>query len=855
MMRVNRAFRLWALILAFAFMFSPAAWAQGPQDLYIKHVNFSTSDGHVVNADFVQAGKNTAMMNALQEGYKAALCDSQSTIVFQDQMGFIYDWGANINSMSPKTWDQFRADMAADPLKTTAAYVRFDRRLQADGYLAVAAYPLEHGTIMVGEKERSYEYYVPSSYKPSESVPLVLSFHGYQSNGEGQCNLTGLDLLAEKYGFIAVFPNGVPIPEGGGLGDLAERPDLMSGHQGMWVGDDGDLQFVSDLIDEFISEYSIDSTRVYATGMSNGSMFSHTLAVMLSDKITGIVGATGPLTAPLVNAAPKRPITVIHCQGTADPVVPYDGVPELGGLSAEQTVAQWVYWNQTSTQPEIIDYPQVVPDQEDPTSITKYVYADGIDDTKVIFYKVEGGGHTWPGGPQYLPIPFIGLSSQQISLSEEVWQDLEPGSVAVPEPEINPIIFVHGYAGSASQFASQAMRFASNGYPHDRLFAYEYDTGKFTTGQTPSDQVLIEVWAGLDQLIADVKQKTKADKVNIIAHSLGTIVSQLYLDYSPERAANVDRYINIDGMPADSLPGGVPTLAIWAEIGRGGQVGGGGTNVTIPNQTHVEVATSAESFEEMYKFLTGKNPVTSNIWPEPEDKVELAGRAVVFPDNTGPGDARLEIWEIDGATGYRTGDQPAATYQLGSDGAWGPFAGKKGQHYEFVLIRSDDINLYEYFYSEPPLRSDYFLRLPTSAVPGVGLAAAMDSSDSHVNLIVGRDKEFWGDQPGYNDILEINGTDVVSAATHPIANRVNYNYVYDKGSDGIDNLGVIDEFFFSIPFFTGVDLFIPGADPPDGTTSIVLTSRSGDKQQVINIPNRASSSVGRIYVQFRDYVQ
>ena len=130
----------------------------------------------------------------------------------------------------------------------------------------------------------------------------------------------------------------------------------------------------------------------------------------------------------------------------------------------------------------------------------------------------------------------------------------------------------------------------------------------------------------------------------------------------------------------------------------------------------------------------------------------------------------------------------------------------------------------------------------------------MDSSDSHVNLIVGRDKEFWGDQPGYNDILEINGTDVVSAATHPIANRVNYNYVYDKGSDGIDNLGVIDEFFFSIPFFTGVDLFIPGADPPDGTTSIVLTSRSGDKQQVINIPNRASSSVGRIYVQFRDYV-
>ncbi len=596
--RINRAYRIWALIMVFVFMFGPAAWAQGPQDLFIKHVTYSTSDGHVVNADYLQAIGNAAMMNALQEGYKAALFDSQSISVFQDQMGFIYDWGANINSMSPKTWDQFRADMAADPLKTTAAYVKFDRKLQTDGSLAVAAYPLKHGTIMVGEKERSYEYYVPSSYKPSESVPLVLSFHGYQSNGEGQCNLTGLDLLAEKYGFIAVFPNGVPIPEGGQLGSLKERPDLMPGYQGMWVGDAGDLAFVTALIDKFKDEYNIDSNRVYATGMSNGSMFSHALAVMLSDKITGIVGATGPLTASLADLTPKRPITVIHCQGTDDPVVPYDGVPGSGYLSAEQTVAKWVYWNQTSTQPKIIQYPNVVPD--DPTSITKYVYDNGINDTKVIFYKVEGGGHIWPGGPQYLPIPFIGVSSQQISLSEEVWKDLEPDSVAVPEPEINPIIFVHGYVGSASQFASQAMRFASNGYPVDRLFAYEYDTGRILTEdqQNLNWQVVYEVWDGLDRFIADVKQKTKADKVNIIAHSLGTIVSQLYLESLPVRAANVDRYINIDGMPYDRLPGGVPTLAIWAEIGRGGQVIGG-TNVTIPNQTHVEVATSAESFVEM----------------------------------------------------------------------------------------------------------------------------------------------------------------------------------------------------------------------------------------------------------------
>lgn len=855
MMRVNRAFRLWALILVFAFMFSPAAWAQGPQpqDLFIKNVSYSTSDDHVVNADFVQASENTAMMNALQEGYKAALFDSQSTIVFQDQAGFIYDWGANINSMSPKTWDQFREDMLDDPVNTTSAYVRFDRSLQADGYLTVAAYPLEHGTIMVGEKERNYEYYVPSSYKPSASVPLVLSFHGYQSNGVGQCNLTGLDLLAEKYGFITVFPNGVPIPEGGGLGDLAERPDLMSGHQGMWVGDDGDLQFVSDLIDEFISEYSIDSTRVYATGMSNGSMFSHTLAVVLSDKITGIVGATGPLMAPLVNTTPKSPITVIHCQGTDDPVVPYDGDPQLGALSTEKTVAQWVYWNQTSTQPKILQYQNDVPG--DPTSITKYVYADGNDDTKVIFYKVEGGGHTWPGGPQYLPIPFIGISSQQISLSEEAWKDLEPGSVVVPEPEINPIIFVHGGAGSAAQFESQAMRFASNGYPADWIFAFEYDSSKFTGGNI-DPQEMAAVWSRIDQLVNTVKQKTDTDKIDIAAHSLGNVVTQSYLKSSPMRAANFAHYVCLDGYAAESPPGGVPSLGLWAGVQYRDSEIGGGINITLEGQSHVEVATSAESFEEMYNFFAGKYPATSKIVAAPGEQVELAGRAVLFPQNTGPANTELEIWEIDGTTGYRTGEQPAATYQLGSDGAWEPFAGKKGQHYEFVLIRDDNVNHNEYFYFEPFIRSNYFLRLPTSAEPGKGLAASMDSSDNHVNLIVGRNQEFWGDQPGKKDKLEINGTDIVSSGTHPVSKRVNYTCVYDKDVDGQSNLGTPIIYYSLITFFTGVDYHIPGAGPPDGTTSIVLTSRTGSgQQQVINIPNRASSSVGRIHVQFRDYVQ
>ncbi len=53
---------------------------------------------------------------------------------------------------------------------------------------------------------RTYEYYIPSSYDESEEVPLLFSFHGLGSNGDDQRDLTRFDELAEQEGFIAVFP-------------------------------------------------------------------------------------------------------------------------------------------------------------------------------------------------------------------------------------------------------------------------------------------------------------------------------------------------------------------------------------------------------------------------------------------------------------------------------------------------------------------------------------------------------------------------------------------------------------------------------------------------------------------------
>jgi pimeloyl-ACP methyl ester carboxylesterase len=432
-----------------------------------------------------------------------------------------------------------------------------------------------------------------------------------------------------------------------------------------------------------------------------------------------------------------------------------------------------------------------------------------------------------------------------------------PGAGKVPMPaNIKPIIFVHGFAGSAAQFETQAMRFESNGYPSSYIYAYEYDTSAGLSPQFPPPELLDDI----DRFIGVVLKDTESDKVDVIGHSLGTKVMQTYLNSSPERAAKVAHYVNIDGVPSTSLPSGVPTLALWADRNPPGfPVGGeivGGTNITLSNVTHVQCATCAPAFVEMYKFLTGQPPATDKILPETSGKIQLAGRAVIFPQNTGlqEAGASLQIWEVDGKTGARVSSQPLATYPMGgATGDWGPFDGKSGVNYEFCLIQEPFTT---HYYFQPFIRSDDLIRLNTE-IPGKGLSSHADTSDRQSNLLITRNKEFWGDQGADSDVLTVNGTNIITSEICPISHLVIAIFVYDNGADGKSDLTKpIQYFYTAIPvFISGADLYIPAANPPTGTISLVLTPRGGGGlTQVINVPNWVSTT-DRISVQFNDFVQ
>ncbi|WP_019629727.1 esterase/lipase family protein [Actinomadura atramentaria] len=82
-----------------------------------------------------------------------------------------------------------------------------------------------------------------------------------------------------------------------------------------------------------------------------------------------------------------------------------------------------------------------------------------------------------------------------------------------------PVVFVHGYSGSAKNWTTARTVFENAGYPSDRLFAYEYNSYGDNTKNAQ----------GLASYVAQVKAGTGAAKVDIVNHSMGGLVSLYYL--------------------------------------------------------------------------------------------------------------------------------------------------------------------------------------------------------------------------------------------------------------------------------------------------------------------------------------
>ncbi len=399
----------------------------------------------------------------------------------------------------------------------------------------------------------------------------------------------------------------------------------------------------------------------------------------------------------------------------------------------------------------------------------------------------------------------------------------------LPVEQTLPIVFVHGFAGSAEQYQSQAMRFVANGYPQERIRGFDHDgAGMDMAGYAN----------GVDQLVDSVRAEFGVDKVFLVGHSRGTMVSSSYLG-NAARAAKVAKYVAVDG--AGCGAGGIDCVAP--------------TQALFPPQSHVEVCTSAESFAMQYEFFMGEPPQVVDIVRQ-KGMATISGKAMNFPANTGRAGVTLEIYEVDPATGARLSDTPQDTFPIGPEGDWGPATVNPDKMYELALV--DPGGRIHHFYPQRFLRDTHLVRL-LSGPSDSPTRLNTNSGPNHAAIIVIRMRE-WHQQTD-PDVLEIStasasgNEDPVDVIPSGVGNGNIALHIHDDAATpGLSSLNPLP-YFPAQAFQTGIDVYMPAADPPDGTITVRNIPR-GDtsKPQVINVPNWASSGHS-ITVVFADYAQ
>ncbi|MET4388669.1 polyhydroxybutyrate depolymerase [Bradyrhizobium sp. F1.4.3] len=286
---------------------------------------------------------------------------------------------------------------------------------------ALAAAPSASAdTIGVNGVMRSYTAQLPAK-KPA---PLVVVLHGKTQRGADMITRTAWPKVAKRQGFAAVFPDGL----NHAWADARTKagPEL----RGPPPGTD-DVAFIAKLVEKLVADGTADGKHVYVTGVSNGGAMVMTLVCARADLF--VAGASVIMNLTDESAAtchPSRPLPMLIMNGTADPLIPYEGgrgssyFAADGFWSTEKTVAFWRQLNGCEADDaSVTDLPDKSPaDQSTVTRISSRC-PTGHD---VVLYRVNGGGHRMPGFSPDARFPrvatgLLGPQNGDIDGAETIW--------------------------------------------------------------------------------------------------------------------------------------------------------------------------------------------------------------------------------------------------------------------------------------------------------------------------------------------------------------------------------------------------------------------------------------------------
>jgi polyhydroxybutyrate depolymerase len=261
-------------------------------------------------------------------------------------------------------------------------------------------------TLTFDGQQRTYQVHLPPAYDGQHNLPLVLALHGAGGDGKGMAKLTHFNTVADQGSFIVVYPDGI---------NRRWSYDKA-------LGGVDDVGFLVALVEQLEKDYTIDQQRVFVAGISNGGGMVEVLACERSDLFAAFADVAATLGSTAARLChPARPIPFLMIHGTDDPLVPYNGGDFKGTtlLSAPASAQVWATLDGCNATPAVTNLPDKV---NDGTHIQQNTYTGCQQGSAVVFYVVQGGGHAWPGGIQYLPVSVVGKSSKQMDASQVIWQ-------------------------------------------------------------------------------------------------------------------------------------------------------------------------------------------------------------------------------------------------------------------------------------------------------------------------------------------------------------------------------------------------------------------------------------------------
>jgi polyhydroxybutyrate depolymerase len=236
-----------------------------------------------------------------------------------------------------------------------------------------------------GGVARTYLRHVPAGYNPKVPLPVVFSFHGLGEGSSVHVVMSEWEPRADAQRFIVISPQG-----------LGETPRWETA-----LGS-ADLTFFGNLLDEVEREMCVDRRRVFAEGLSMGAFMSSSIACQFSGRVAA-VGLVAGIRNP-AGCAPSRPVPVVTFHGTADTFVGYAPIPGIVGA--------WATRNNCNKNASV---EQVAPD----VALTRYLCPTG---SEVGFYRVDGGGHAWPGSALSRQIEsVVGYTTFSIHATDIMW--------------------------------------------------------------------------------------------------------------------------------------------------------------------------------------------------------------------------------------------------------------------------------------------------------------------------------------------------------------------------------------------------------------------------------------------------